>query len=164
MRSIPRRAAQILLMVLLIFGDAASLLAGSQETRQRPTAQPGPAPATTAAHHEEPHGKSEQETLIQDPLYSIPGKQAHLLRIEYPPGWIGQRHYHTGDVFLYVLSGGFTVDVDGAKRTTIRAGESYHEALDKVMQARNASTTEATTILLFQVGNEGERLTVVTDR
>ncbi len=120
-----------------------------------------PPPAT---HHDAPHGKSKQEILLQDPLYALPGKQAHLLRIEYPPGWVGQRHYHTGDVFLYVLSGGFTVDVDGAKRTTIRAGESYHEALNKVMQARNASTTEATTILLFQVGDEGERMTVVTDR
>jgi quercetin dioxygenase-like cupin family protein len=116
-----------------------------------------------AGEHGRPRGRSKQEILLQDPLHAIPGKQAHLLRIEYPPGWVGQRHYHTGDVFLYVLSGAFTVDVDGAARTTIRAGESYHEALDKVMQARNASATEATTILLFQVGNQGERMTVVTD-
>jgi quercetin dioxygenase-like cupin family protein len=145
MRTItPRLAA-------LILGGVAALLAGAQEPH-------------TAAEHDAPHGKSKQDILLQDPLYAVPGKQAHLLRIEYPPGWVGQRHYHTGDVFLYVLSGGFTIDVDGAKRTTIRAGEAYHEALNKVMQARNASTSEATTILLFQVGDEGERMTVVTDR
>jgi quercetin dioxygenase-like cupin family protein len=120
--------------------------------------------ATLAAQERlQPRGRSEQTILIQDPLHAIPGKQAHLMRIEYPPGWVGQRHYHTGDVFLYVLSGTFTIDVDGAKTTTIGPGEAYHEALDKVMQARNASTTEATTILLFQVGNQGERMTVVTD-
>jgi quercetin dioxygenase-like cupin family protein len=119
--------------------------------------------ALVAQERQQPRGRSEQKILIQDPLHAIPGKQAHLLRIEYPPGWVGQRHYHTGDVFLYVLEGGFTIDVDGAKTTTIRPGEAYHEALNKVMQARNASTTEATTILLFQVGAEGERMTVITD-
>jgi quercetin dioxygenase-like cupin family protein len=137
--------------IALIAAGLAVLVAGAQE----------PPPVHD---HEQPHGRSKQEILLQDPLHAIPGKQAHLLRIEYPPGWVGQRHYHTGDVFLYVLSGAFTVDVDGAKRTTIRAGESYHEALDKVMQARNASATEPTTILLFQVGNQGERMTVVTDQ
>jgi quercetin dioxygenase-like cupin family protein len=129
---------------------AATLAAGAQEQRPK-------------GDHDRAHGRSKQEILLQDPLHAIPGKQGHLLRIEYPPGWVGQRHYHTGDVFLYVLSGAFTVDVDGAARTTIRAGQAYHEALDKVMQARNASTTEPTTILLFQVGNQGERMTVVTD-
>jgi quercetin dioxygenase-like cupin family protein len=130
------------------------LCAGAQEQKE-----------SQAPHqHDSPRGRSKQDILLQDPLYAIPGKQAHLLRIEYPAGWIGERHYHTGDVFLYVLSGGFTVDVDGAERKTIRAGEAYHEALNKVMQARNASTTEPTTILLFQVGNQGERTTVISDR
>ena len=131
-----------------------TLIAGAQEPR----------PAVDHSDHDPPHGRSKQEILLQDPLYAIPGKQAHLLRIVYPPGWVGERHYHTGDVFLYVLEGGFTIDTDGAARTTLHAGESYHEALDKVMQARNASTTEPTTILLFQVGKQGERMTVVVDR
>jgi quercetin dioxygenase-like cupin family protein len=110
-----------------------------------------------------PHGRSQQRTLLQDPLHAIAGKQATLLRIEYPPGWIGQRHYHTGDVILYVLSGRFTIDVDGGKRTTIGPGDTYHEAVHSVMQARNASASEATTLLLFQVGDPGERLTVTVD-
>ena len=118
----------------------------------------------TPHEHDGPRGRSKQDVLLQDPLYAIPGKQAHLLRIEYPAGWIGERHYHTGDVFLYVLSGAFTVDVDGAERKTLRAGQAYHEALNKVMQARNGSTTEPTTILLFQVGDPGERTTVISDR
>jgi len=108
-------------------------------------------------------GRSSQEVLLQDPLYAIPGKQAHLLRIEYPPGWVGRRHYHTGDVFLYVLEGRFTIDVEGKERTTIGPGEAYHEAVKTEMQARNASASEPTTILLFQVGDPGERTTVITD-
>jgi quercetin dioxygenase-like cupin family protein len=139
---------------LLLLVAAATL---SVAVAQEPKSQ-------TPHRHDAPSGRSKQDVLIQDPLYAIPGKQAHLLRIEYPAGWIGERHYHTGDVFLYVLSGGFTIDVDGAERKTIRAGQAYHEALNKVMQARNASTSEPTTILLFQVGNQGERTTVVSDQ
>jgi quercetin dioxygenase-like cupin family protein len=140
---------------------ASALAIGAQGARQ----QDAPDPATR--HHANDatpsRGRSEQETLLQDPLFAIPGKQAHLLRIEYPPGWIGRRHYHTGDVFLYVLEGRFTIDVEGKERITIGAGEAYHEAVKAEMQARNASATEPTRLLLFQVGDQGERLTVVTD-
>ena len=138
---------------MAIVGAAIALFAGAQQQKSQEPHQ-----------HDGPRGRSKQDVLLQDPLYAIPGKQAHLLRIEYPAGWIGERHYHPGDVFLYVLSGAFTVDVDGAERKTLRAGQAYHEALNKVMQARNASTTEPTTILLFQVGNQGERTTVISDR
>ena len=147
MRSLPKRCAMGLVVAAIV------LIASAQEPKSQ-----------SPSHHDAPHGRSKQDVLLQDPLHAVPGKQAHLLRIEYPPGWIGERHYHTGDVFLYVLSGGFTVDVDGAERKTIRSGQAYHEALNKVMQARNASTSEPTTILLFQVGNQGERMTVISDR
>lgn len=119
--------------------------------------------AATTPERTASRGRSEQEVLLQDRLFAIPGKQVHLLRIEYPPGWIGRRHYHTGDVVLYVLEGRFTIDVEGAQRKTIGPGEVYHEAVNKEMQARNASTDEPTKILLFQVGDPGERTTVVTD-
>ena len=147
MRRLAKRSA------MTIVAAAIALSAPAQEQKSQAQHQ-----------HDGPRGRSKQDVLLQDPLYAVPGKQAHLLRIEYPAGWIGERHYHTGDVFLYVLSGAFTVDVDGAERKTIRAGQAYHEALNKVMQARNASATEPTTILLFQVGNQGERTTVVSDR
>ena len=127
-------------------------------------AQDPPASAEDSTNDSiEPRGRSSQEVLLQDPLHAIPGKQAHVLRIEYPPGWVGRRHYHTGDVFVYVLEGGFTIDSEGESPQTIGPGEIYHEAVNKEMQARNASTTEPTTILLFQVGNQGERRTVITD-
>ena len=74
---------------------------------------------------------------------------------EFPPGWVGGRHYHTGDVFVYVLEGTFVVDVEGEERQTFGPGQVYHEALNRVMQARNLSTAERTKILVFQVGDKG---------
>lgn len=121
-------------------------------------ATPGEANTSTV-----PRGRSSQEVLLQDPLHVAPGKVAHVLRIEYPAGWVGRRHYHTGDVFVYVLEGGFTILRDGEDPVTIGPGEIYHEAVNEEMQARNASTAEPTTILLFQIGEQGQRTTVITD-
>jgi quercetin dioxygenase-like cupin family protein len=152
-------------LFVLLLAFASALPSSAQETRGRD------APATpeaAAVDHDESHaadarGRSRQENLLADPLAAAPGKQAHLLRIVYPPGWVGRRHYHTGDVFLYVLEGRFTVEVDGGKQTTIGPGEVYHEAVRTVMQARNPSQSQPTKLLLFQVGGQGERLTVITD-
>ena len=50
---------------------------------------------------------------LTDDLAAFPGREATVMKAEFPPGWVGGRHYHTGDVFVYVLEGSFVVDVDG---------------------------------------------------
>ncbi len=104
---------------------------------------------------------ADQTIVLRDDLVVIPGKEAHILRVEFPAGWIGGRHYHTGDVFLYVVEGEFVVDVDGEGRKTFGPGEVYHEAVNKVMQARNPSTTVKTKAIVFQVGDKGEPLMIM---
>jgi Uncharacterized conserved protein, contains double-stranded beta-helix domain len=101
--------------------------------------------------------------VLRDELAAIEGKEVTVLRVELRPGWIGERHYHTGDVLVYVLEGKFIVDVDGEGHKVFGVGEVYHEAVNTVMQARNASTTERTTIVIFQVGNKGEPLMIKAD-
>lgn len=98
---------------------------------------------------------------MREDLFAIPGKEAHISRLQLPPGWVGKRHFHTGDVFVYVVKGVFAVDAEGRGRLTFRTGEVYHEAVNTVMQARNLSTTEPTEILLFQVSNKGEPLMIL---
>jgi quercetin dioxygenase-like cupin family protein len=104
---------------------------------------------------------AEQQTVLTSDLVSVPGKEGTVLRIELPAGWVGGWHYHTGDVFVYVASGGFVVDVEGQGRKEFRQGEVYHEAVNITMQARNPSTKERTTLILFQVGGKGEPLMLV---
>ncbi len=98
--------------------------------------------------------------VLQDSLFAIEGKEVNIQMTEFPPGWVGGRHYHTGDVFVYVLEGTFVVDVEGEERQTFGPGQVYHEALNRVMQARNLSTAEPTKILVFQVGDKGELLMI----
>ncbi len=101
--------------------------------------------------------------VLRDDLSTIRGKEANVMRLELPPGWVGERHYHTGDVFVYVLEGKFVVDVDGEDRKVFGPGEVYHEAVNTPMRARNASTTERTRLILFQVGDKGEPLMMKAD-
>ncbi len=115
---------------------------------------------SSAQEREEYVTTGEVTTLLQDSLFAIEGKEVNILMTEFPPGWVGGRHYHTGDVFVYVLEGTFVVDVEGEERQTFGPGQVYHEALNRVMQARNLSTAEPTKILVFQVGNKGELLMI----
>jgi quercetin dioxygenase-like cupin family protein len=71
---------------------------------------------------------------------------------------VGGKHYHTGPVYVYVLEGSFTVDEQGKPRQTFTAGQLYEEPIGTPMQARNISTSEQLTILLFQVHIPGEPL------
>lgn len=118
-------------------------------------------PRTSLAQGREEYRSTADLTLVlQDALSAIEDKEAKVLRVVFPAGWVGERHYHTGDVFVYVLKGRFAVDVEGEQRQTFDPGEVYHEALNKVMQARNLSTTEPTELILFQVGDENEPLMI----
>jgi quercetin dioxygenase-like cupin family protein len=93
-------------------------------------------------------------------LAGLPGQEANVMRAEMPPGWVGGKHYHPGHVFVYVLEGAMTLDLEGKSPVTIRAGELYHELPNQVMQAKNASATEGLKLLVFQVGTQGKPMMI----
>ena len=97
--------------------------------------------------------------LLKGELAAFKGKEVNVISLDLPPGWVGGRHYHTGDVFVYVQEGSFAVDIDGEGRKTFHAGQVY-QALKKVMHARNPSSTKPAKIILFQVGDKGEPLMI----
>jgi quercetin dioxygenase-like cupin family protein len=118
----------------------------------------GHARAQTQTPPQEYRTTAKQDTVLQSALVSVPGKEGTVLRVELPAGWIGDWHYHTGDVFVYVVSGEFVVDVERQGRQGFGPGQVYHEAVKTTMQARNPSATERTELILFQVGAKGEPL------
>lgn len=117
-----------------------------------------PEPTPAPGQEQEYVSTAPTRTALKDPLFAMPGKEAHVIEVTLPAGWVGPRHYHTGDVFVYVAAGQFTVDVDGEGRKVFEAGEVYHEARNTNMQARNQSATVETKLILFQVGDVGEPL------
>src|SRR5688572_11236882 len=102
----------------------------------------GHAEAQSQATPQEYRTTAKQDTVLQSALVSVPGKEGTVLRVELPAGWIGDWHYHTGDVFVYVVSGEFVVDFESQGRQRFGPGQVYHEAVKTTMQARNPSATE----------------------
>ncbi len=99
-------------------------------------------------------------SLLEAPLVGVEGKKVIIKHFELPPGFVGGKHFHPGPVFVYVLEGELTIDTKEAGRQTILAGKLYKESIRGVMQARNLSTTDATKIVVFQVGDEGKPMMI----
>ena len=117
-----------------------------------------PTPRTAAERPQEYKSTARTQQLLRDDLSAIAGKEATVQAIELPPGWIGEKHLHTGDVFVYVQEGRLVVDVSGQGQRVVEAGQAYHEALNTVMQAWNGADGKPTRLLLFQVGGKNEPL------
>lgn len=98
-----------------------------------------PAARVAVAQSKEYVTIAKQEAVLKSDLISVPGKEGTVLRVDLPRGWIGDWHYHTGDVFVYVISGQFAVDVEGEGRKQFGPGHVYHEAVNTTMRARNPS-------------------------
>jgi quercetin dioxygenase-like cupin family protein len=114
-----------------------------------------------AQERQEYRTTAEQHEVLKSDLVSVPGKEGTVLKVELPAKWVGDWHYHAGDVFVYVISGEFVVDVDGQGRQSFGPGQVYHEAVNTRMQARNPSATQPTALILFQVGGKGEPLMLI---
>ena len=92
--------------------------------------------------------------LMTTPLSGVEGMEARVHLWDFPPGWVGSKHYHLGDVFVYVLEGTFVSDFEDGPRRTVKAGEILHEAPETVEQPRNASATEWLKVVVFEVSDE----------
>lgn len=104
----------------------------------------------------------ESQSLHKAPLPGVEGKEINVLHITAPPGFVGERHQHTGPIYVYVLSGSMEV-VSEDETLTVGEGEFVVEPVDKTMQPRNLSDQEPVEMLIFQVGNVGEPLMVKAD-
>jgi len=96
---------------------------------------------------------AESKTLTETPLHGVEGKNVIVKRFSFPAGYVGKKHTHTGPVFVYVISGSFTVDV-GGKKQSVSAGDLYVEPIGEAMQAMNTNSSEPVEIVVFQVSDK----------
>lgn len=96
------------------------------------------------------------EVLRTEELPGIPGKEAVMLTVTYPPGGSSKPHRHDAHVFVYVLEGSVVMQVDGREPVTLRPGETFHEKpTDVHRRSANASKTEPAKFLVFIVKDKG---------
>ena len=107
--------------------------------------------------------KADRKPLFTGPLQGMNGHEVTIEQFTFPPGWVGDKHYHTGPVFVYILEGAFSVTEQGKKDQTFNSGALYQEPIGTPMQARNLSSSEPLKVLLIQLGRKGDPLMIKSE-
>jgi quercetin dioxygenase-like cupin family protein len=108
---------------------------------------------------EEYVSKAQKKVLHQAPLPGVEGKEMTVGHFAVPAGFIGGKHMHPGPVFVYVLEGELTVELEGETKT-FKAGELYPEDIDATMVGKNLSASDDLEFLVFQVGDIGKPMMI----
>ncbi len=111
------------------------------------------------AQSQEYKPKADVKLLHEGAMAGVDGKTAIVKHFTLPAGFVGGKHFHPGDVYVYVLEGELTVETEKGIRT-ISAGELYPEVPGLVMVGKNLSTSVATKLLVFQVGDTGKPMMI----
>ena len=106
--------------------------------------------------------KAKAKTLHQAPLPGVEGKEVIIKHFDFPPGFVGARHFHPGSVYVYVLEGEFTVETERGTET-YKAGQLYPEQINNAMQAKNLSASDDLEFVVFQVGDIGKPMMIKAD-
>jgi len=94
-------------------------------------------------------------------LVGIPGKEATMLTVEYPPGGSSEQHRHNAHVFVYVLEGSVVMQVKDGKEVTLGPGQTFYESpADVHAVSRNASSTKPARFIVFVVKEKGAPISV----
>jgi len=110
-----------------------------------PAADPRSAPPSAAV-----------EQLMDEDLAGVPGKELLMLTVEYLPAGASLPHRHDAQVFVYVLQGELTMQIEGKPAVTLRPGGTFYESPNDVhLVSANASKTTPAKILVFIVKDKG---------
>ena len=94
--------------------------------------------------------------LMTKELADIPGKEALMITVQYPPGSSDAVHRHNAHTFVYVLEGSVVMQVKGGKQVTLTPGQTFYEGPDDVhVVSRNASSTKPARFLVLLLKDKG---------
>jgi quercetin dioxygenase-like cupin family protein len=94
--------------------------------------------------------------LMTKELPDVPGKEALMLMVEYPPGSTDPVHRHNADALVYVLEGSVVMQVEGGEPVTLTAGQTFYEGPDDVhVVGRNASPTKPARFVVVLIKKKG---------
>jgi quercetin dioxygenase-like cupin family protein len=103
-----------------------------------------------------PPAAAQVATLLERELADVPGKEALLLTVDYPPGGASLPHRHDADVFVYVLSGRVVMQVAGQPARPLGAGDTFYEGpTDVHVRSANDSSSAPARLLVFMVKDKG---------
>jgi quercetin dioxygenase-like cupin family protein/putative intracellular protease/amidase len=96
--------------------------------------------------------------LLTKELADIPGKEVAMMLVEYPAGASSPPHRHDAHVFVYVLEGAMTMQVDGQPPVTLNPGETFYENPKDIHRtSANASASDPARFLVVMVKDRGKQ-------
>jgi quercetin dioxygenase-like cupin family protein len=95
--------------------------------------------------------------LFREDLADMPGKEAIIQELEYPPGWSSGKHQHPGDTYFYVLSGSVKIEQEGKAPVTVNPGQVFYESPKGVY---NAIPENGTRTLFIRIYDKGKPLSI----
>jgi quercetin dioxygenase-like cupin family protein len=93
------------------------------------------------------------EILLEGSVADRIDDEVAVREILFAPGWKAPKHFHSSDLFIYVIAGEFEVTMDAGERNVYGAGEALRMAANAVRDARNVSSSEPLKLAVFQVGD-----------
>lgn len=95
-------------------------------------------------------------------LPDLPADQEMLvLEVNLEPGQGSAPHRHNAHVFVYVLEGKVTMQVEGGEAITLSPGEMFYENPNNIHTvSKNASTTEAAKFLVHLLRTPGTPVSI----
>ncbi len=83
------------------------------------------------------------------------GKNARLTFFELPAGWVGSKHKHPNDEWIFILEGYLVVESASLPDQTLGPGKMLHQKRGNPMRVRNMSDTDPVKFVQFEVAEEG---------
>ena len=113
-----------------------------------------------AQEQQEQVSKGKITPLLKTTLAGMEGKEVNILHLSAPPGFVTAKHFHPGQVFVYILEGTVTIEMEGDAPLKLGAGEVFEETPGRSMVGKNLSSTHGAKILMFQIGDKGKPVMV----
>jgi quercetin dioxygenase-like cupin family protein len=114
-----------------------------------------------AAGAQTPPRASAKVLMVQE-LPDVPGKEATVSALEYPPGSSSPPHRHNAHVFLHLLEGQLLVQVRGGQPVILNAGDTFYESPSDIHQvSKNLSATAPARARVFMVKEKGAPATTL---
>jgi quercetin dioxygenase-like cupin family protein len=114
-------------------------------------------PIHTWATDVTPTSAEQVAELMRRDLIGAPGKEVLMITVKYLAGAASLPHRHDAQVFVYVLEGEVTMQLQGQAPVTLRPGQSFYEGPNDIHEvSANASQTAPARILVFMVKDKGE--------
>jgi quercetin dioxygenase-like cupin family protein len=103
-------------------------------------------------------GVTKPQLVLQELVRGMPQgaeQEIRIMKADFNPGDRTVFHTHRFPVAVYILSGAFTLELEGRAPKTIKAGEGFVEPPNVKMTGFNRSTSEALHLVIFYVGEPG---------